>query len=81
MVEKSEKSEKGESADRFGGAKSKGIKCVAGICFNPSTGKLEIELNRDSCPPDVIKRIVEETVRGVDVELLIPKPKPKSVET
>lgn len=68
--------EKGQPKDRLGSTRTKGIQhCVGSVCFNPTTGKLEVELKRDSCPPRVIKRIVEETIRGVEVEFLIPRSK------
>ena len=69
------RSAKGRIKDLVSGASSKGIQCVGNVCFNPDTGKLEIELQRDSCPPEVIKRIVEETIKGIDVELVVPRPK------
>ena len=49
-----------------------GLKCKAGVCFNPDTNKLEIQLDRDSCPPDVIKGVVENIVKGVEVQVVVP---------
>jgi len=72
-----EKSKGGESKDRITATKSESVKCVGGVCYNPDTGKLEIELNRESCPPHVIKSIIENVVRGAEVEFVLPKEKPK----
>ena len=61
-----------ESKDRFI-AKHKKLNCVGNVCFNVETGKLEVELNRLSCPPNVIKSIIEGIVKGVEVEFVVPK--------
>lgn len=78
MVKKSEDiqdeddSKDDQSKDRLS-AKTKKLNCVGNICFNVDTGKLEIELNRKSCPPETIKRVVEGIVKGVEVEFVVPK--------
>jgi hypothetical protein len=78
MVKKSEDSQDeddskdDQSKDRLS-ARIKKLNCVGNICFNVDTGKLEIELNRKSCPPDVIKSVVERIVKGVEVEFVVPK--------
>ena len=67
----------GESKDRIVASKSKNVRCIGEVCFNPDTGKIEIELNRGSCPPDVIKSVVENIIRGSEVEFVLPKEKLK----
>jgi len=66
-----------ESKDRVKATKSQSIRCIGGVCYNPDTGKIEIELNRESCPPDIIKGIVENIVKGAEVEFVLPKEKKK----
>jgi hypothetical protein len=51
-----------------------GLTCIGDICFNPDTGKIEVKLNRKSCPPTTIKSIVEGVVKGSEVEFVMPKP-------
>jgi len=60
-------------------SKSEGIRCIGNVCFNPETGKIEVELNRGSCPPDVVKAVVENIIRGAEVEFVLPK-KPEAEE-
>jgi len=67
---------KGQPKDRVV-AKSEGVRCIGQVCFNPDTGKIEVELNRGSCRPEVIKAVVENIIRGAEVEFVLPKEKPK----
>ena len=69
----------GGSKDRIKAGKSQDIRCIGSVCFNPETGKIEVELNRGSCPPGVIKSVVENIIRGAEVEFVLPKEKPKEV--
>jgi len=71
-----EKSKEGEYTERVR-IKSPVGKCVGKVCFNPDSNKLEVELQRDSCPSNVIKNIVENIVKGIEVEFVLPKEKPK----
>jgi hypothetical protein len=61
--------------NRVTATKSQNVRCIGGVCFNPETGKIEIELNRESCPPDVIKGVIENIVKGAEVEFVLPKAK------
>lgn len=65
---------------RVKATKSEALTCVGNICFNTKTGKLEVELNRDSCPTSVIKDIVENIVKGVEVEFVLPREAQKEQE-
>ncbi len=53
----------------------KSVKCIGAICFNPDTGKIEIELTRGDCDVQIIKDIVSNVVGGTEIEWKVPKPK------
>ncbi|MBA7708672.1 hypothetical protein ES703_117575 [subsurface metagenome] len=69
MAEKSEKKKK--STSKRGRIKGT-LECVGTVCFNPDTNKIEIVLDRGSCPPKSVKGIVESLITGAEVEVVLP---------
>lgn len=49
------------------------VKCIGSVCFNPDTGKIEIQLSRDDCDIKGIESIVENVLKGAEVEFKVPK--------
>lgn len=74
MVEKSEKNGKAGAHKPSVVAGHAGIKCIGAICFNPDTGKIEIELKRGDCDIQVIKDVVSNVVGGSEIEWIVPPP-------
>lgn len=50
------------------------LTCIGGVCFNPATGQVDVELDRKSCPPEVVKAIIENMVKGAQVNIIVPPP-------
>lgn len=75
MVKKNEKVRSSPAHKPSVVAGHKGVKCIGAICFNPDTGKIEIELTRGDCDVKVIKDIVSNIVDGSEIEWSVPKPK------
>lgn len=73
MVKKNEKDGSSKPQQPSSAAHS-GIKCIGAVCFNADTGKIEITLNRADCDIGVVESLVENIVKGAEVEFKIPKP-------
>ena len=54
-------------------AKGIPIKCIGNVCYNPDTRKVEVTLDRKSCPEAVIKAVVESVLTGAETEFILPK--------
>lgn len=81
MVKKTEKGGAGGAEAVWSTGKAHSTKCIGAVCYNPDTGKLQIELQRGSCHPGVIKGIVENIVQGVEVEFVLPRPEGEGVKS
>lgn len=73
-----ENSKEPEFKTRVTATKSENVKCIGNICYNPDSGKIEVELARGSCPASVIKSVVENIVKGAEVEFVLPKEEKKA---
>lgn len=72
-----DKSDKGEIRIKAG-RRTIPLTCIGNVCFDPDTGKIVVELERDKCPEHVIKNIVENIVKGAETEFVIPKREPET---
>ncbi len=47
-----------------------GLKCIGDVCFTDD-GRIEVHIDRDGCPPEVLKKLVETTVKGARTEFVL----------
>ena len=52
-----------------------GLICQGNVCYNPDTGKIEVKLEREGCPPDIVEGIIKSVLKGSEVEFVLPKRK------
>ncbi|GAH03133.1 unnamed protein product, partial [marine sediment metagenome] len=48
---------------------------IGSVCYNPDTGKIEIQLSRADCDIKGIESIVTNVVKGAEVEFKVDKPR------
>ncbi|GAG58645.1 unnamed protein product [marine sediment metagenome] len=65
-------SRRGSEVQLLGSGDKAGLTCIGEICFNASTGKVEIELKRESCPKDFLRNLVYKVTEGREVEFVLP---------
>ncbi len=53
-----------------------GLTCIGEVCFKPD-GHIEIEVGKSDCPPAVIEELVKRTMKGVEVQFVLTRPKPE----
>lgn len=73
MVKKPKMVERrGSEVQLLGRGDQAGLTCVGEICFNAHTGKVEIELKRESCDQDFLRDLVAKVTEGRQVEFILP---------
>ena len=54
-------------------SKQDDLSCIGEICFRE--GKIEIDITKADCPPEVVEQLVKSTLKGLPVEFVISKEK------
>lgn len=47
--------------------------CGAEVCIEPTTQKIQVDLTKTSCPPELAKNFLQGLMSGKDVEWKLPK--------